>query len=121
MNTEAFNKLVEILESPLPKNTIFNMSEFGRNMGDYCRYCAAGFAGLNPWFIERGFLTVPNGEFLYEVVFKNEYYMNAIVKFFEIDHKDAIKLFHSVSYNDASQEKVLERIKEYIKNNTFKE
>lgn len=59
--------------------------------------CACGYAGLDPWFRERGFTTNADGSLGGH---NNMFGWAAVKEFFQITHADACFLFDIMSYID---------------------
>lgn len=64
--------------------------------------CAAGFAGLDPWFISQGFSIDKHTQPLYVDPEGNKFHgWDAIYEFFELDYGQAQHLFSEYTYRDA--------------------
>lgn len=103
MNIERMNELVRFLES-LPEDRLFDMSIYGyysiyESDQRFCG-CAIGWATLNPFFNEQGFVHKKSLDIGVYPVFRHQTDSNrslegsaATMHFFELNSEDTFDLF----------------------------
>lgn len=129
MNIEALLRTADILEQV--KDDAFNLYSFvGRaykerefaealstkrtilvphNCG--CTACATGYAGLDPWFVERGFETSLTGVIHYKDETEG---WNAVYAFYGLNYSQAHYLFDSTCYASLTDRApVIARLREF--------
>lgn len=82
-----------------------------------CTACATGYAGLDPWFRERGFRTTIDGtmEYVNPTTLKAVQGWDALSLFYGITDTQANYLFTNEYYNKATDpQEVIDRIREVL-------
>jgi hypothetical protein len=79
-----------------------------------CTACATGYAGLDPWFRERGFMTEKDGR----VMFNDERGWSALTEFYDLDEFAAEYLFMPHE-NYTTPEDVINRISSVLTEDCF--
>lgn len=130
MNIEALLRTADILEQV--RDDAFNLYSFvGRNYKEDkfaeaistertilvphncgCTACATGYAGLDPWFVERGFETTLSGDIYYKN--KGQEGWEAVYAFYGLSYQQAHYLFDSDSYASLTDRApVIARLREF--------
>lgn len=73
-----------------------------------CSACACGYAGLDPWFREQGFITTPRGT----VTFGDAQSWQAVEAFFDLRASESHYLFSSG--DQTSREDTIARIERFL-------
>lgn len=146
MNIEAFEQLIRVLEEVKAKypesfslsNWVETELSYDSQLSDVAdenpdtpltelvvscgtTACACGWAGMDKWFLDKGFrFNLSDGDMLFDTEQGEEYGWGAVSKFFDISHDMADYLFSEYSYdddypNDVSIDSVIKRINEVIK------
>lgn len=106
-DSPAFQAIVRTLKTRFRND---RRMEVPHNCGMTC--CACGWAGLNRWFISRGFKTTHTGN----VSYRGMLGWDAVTEFFGLDNDDAEYLFSDTSYDEGGVSKleVAARIREFV-------
>lgn len=114
MNKKRLLKLADFLETIKPK--VFNMDSWYNESPCGTTACAFGWACSIPSFKRAGLKMrkLSNGFTVYaDVVFNDEYNLNAASSFFDITVDEAEFLFYPDMYEKATKGQVIKRIRKF--------
>ena len=123
MNVERLERMIEILERPLPKKFTFAMSTFGTNsidkMGQICQTsgCIAYIIGTDSYFTSLGYSceTGEQSNAVPRLNSGNGYYSNirALSELFNLSDKEVTHIFFS-NYYESTTKDAVDRIKSVL-------